>query len=364
MDLGGPRGPDAVHRAVSLAAGLRSRFRATGADWPFGDPLRAHGVGMEGYFWRFTDTARGRVLIALIGVNRGPDGPWATLGLGADDTQGGAFLATADEPGAWAAPDRVGAGCGTAFHGDDRRVAVDLGTQARLDVRLHDPVPWPRRALGGSSVFQCVPGLNQYWHPWLLGGRATGTAVVGGEEWRLDGVDVYAEKNWGREGFPEHWWWGQAHGFADRDACLAFAGGEVRAGPVRTTVTALVVRLPDGRTLRLGDPVVSPVRAQVGQESWRLRGRGLGWQVEVDGHAPVDRAHVLPVPLPSHGHSTAGALEHLPGTVRVRVRRHGRPVWSGESRLAGLENGGLARAEAELRRRGAPDGATSAPPRP
>lgn len=347
-------------------ASLLTRYRSTGADLPFGDLGRAHGVGMEGYFWRFTDLARSRVLIALIGVNRGPDGPWATLGLGADstgDTDGTAFLATADQPGAWAATDRVGAGCGSHFHGDDQRVAVDLGERARLDVRLHDLVPWPRRSLGGSSVFQCVPGLNQYWHPWLLGGRATGRAVVGDEEWLLEDVAVYAEKNWGREGFPEHWWWGQAHGFASADACLAFAGGEVRTGPLRTTVTALVLRLPGGRVLRLGDPVVSPVRAEVGEEDWRLRGRGFGWQVEVDGHAPVDRAHVLPVPLPSQGHSTAGALEHLPGRVQVRVRRHGRPVWTGESALAGLENGGLARAEAELRRRGEPDGSTSAAPR-
>ncbi|GAA4261069.1 hypothetical protein GCM10022294_08110 [Dietzia aurantiaca] len=49
-------------------------YRATGADVPFGDPLRAHGVAMEGYFLRLTDSDRGRVVIALIGVNRGPEG--------------------------------------------------------------------------------------------------------------------------------------------------------------------------------------------------------------------------------------------------------------------------------------------------
>ena len=47
-------------------------YRATGADLPFGDPCRAHGVAMEGYFLRLTDRERGRVVIALIGVNRGP----------------------------------------------------------------------------------------------------------------------------------------------------------------------------------------------------------------------------------------------------------------------------------------------------
>ena len=58
-------------------------YRRTGADLPYGDPRRAHGVAMEGYFWRVTDRDRGRSLIALIGVNRGPRGPWATLGLAA-----------------------------------------------------------------------------------------------------------------------------------------------------------------------------------------------------------------------------------------------------------------------------------------
>ena len=60
-------------------------YRSTGADLPFGDPLRAHGVAMEGYFLRLTDRERGRVVIALIGVNRGPEGHWATLGLASDE---------------------------------------------------------------------------------------------------------------------------------------------------------------------------------------------------------------------------------------------------------------------------------------
>lgn len=65
-------------------------------------------------------------------------------------------------------------------------------------------------------------------------------------------------------------------------------------------------------------------------------------------------AHVLPVPLPSQHRNTPGALEHLAGTLHVEVTRGGRAgtVWSGTSYLAGLEHGGLARAEAELARRG------------
>ncbi len=36
------------------------------------------------------------------------------------------------------------------------------------------------------------------------------------------GADVYGEKNWGTEGFPDSWWWGQAQAFDDgTDACVA-----------------------------------------------------------------------------------------------------------------------------------------------
>ena len=51
------------------------RYRSTGADPLFGDPRRAHrGVSMEGYFWRIADPETGRVVIALCGANKGPDG--------------------------------------------------------------------------------------------------------------------------------------------------------------------------------------------------------------------------------------------------------------------------------------------------
>ena len=355
-----------------LSARLLDRYRGTGADLPFGDPRRSHpGVAMEGYFWRVTDPGTGRVLIALIGVNRGPDGPWATLGLASS----GGFLRTAAVEGAQADRDRLGATSPGRFDGSARHLRVDLGPDARVDLALDPVSPWPRRSLGGSSVFQSVPRLNQYWHPWLLAGRATGTATLGDQTWELRDALVYGEKNWGAEGFPDSWWWGQAHAFEGpggggsgagdgyaagpgRGACVAFAGGQVHARPLglplRTEVTALVVRLPGGQVIRLGDPVVSPVTAQVDDETWTLRGRGFGWEVDVDASSPLSAAHVLPVPLPSQGRNTPGALEHLSGYLAVAVRRRGRTVWEAESHLAGLEHGGLARAEAELARRGGP----------
>jgi hypothetical protein len=338
---------------------LHDRYRASGADLPFGSPLPAHGVAMEGYFWRFTDPAAGRVVIALNGVNRAPDGHWSTLGLAAHPH---GFLHTTAHPEGHADPDRLGAYAGEAFRGEATRLRVDLGPRSRLDVTVTDPVPWPRRSLGGSSVFQTVPGLNQYWHPWLLGGRATGTTVLGDEEWTLDGAQVYAEKNWGKGGFPEAWWWGQAHGFEDPDVCVAFAGGVVNVGRLRTTVTALVVLLPDGTLVRLGDPLVAPVRAEVSDEHWTIRGRGARWSVDVEAHSPLGAAHVLPVPLPRERRNVAGAIEHLAGSMRVSVRRRGRTVWSGHSDLAALEHGGVDRARAEVLRRGHGPDASDAPP--
>jgi hypothetical protein len=353
--------PTRPSRARGAVDRLLRGYRATGADLLFGDPLPAHGVAMEGYFWRFTDPRGGRSVIALNGVNRGPDGPWATLGLAAHPH---GFLRTSAHPGAEAARDGLGAFAGDAFAGTRDRLRVDLGADARLEVEVADPVPWPRRRHGGSSLFQAVPGLNQYWHPWLLGGTARGWAVVGSERWDLDGWSVYAEKNWGRGGFPESWWWGQAHGFAEPRACVAFAGGEVSAGPLRTTVTGLVVLLPDGRLLRLGDPVVSPVRAEVSDERWALTGRSARWRVDVEATAPLAQAHVLPVPLPAQGRNVAGAIEHLGGRLRVRVRSRSRDrtVWSGESGTAGLEHGGVARARAEILRRGGDAADVDAPP--
>lgn len=352
--------------------GLLTAYRGTGADLPFRDPTLSHpGVAMEGYFWRVTVPETGQSVIALIGVNQGPRGPWATLGL-AGHPQGS--LAVDAHKGATADPVRLGAAAGTAFVADSQTVRVDVGPDHRLELDVADPVRWPSGRLGGSSVFHSVPSLNQYWHPWLLGGRATGYAVLGGERVDLTGGQVYGEKNWGKEGFPESWWWGQAHGFIEREVCVAFAGGQVSAGPLRTEVTAVVVRLPGGRVLRWGNPGTSPVTAVVTNDAWRLRGRLVRpdgrWRVEVDGSAPLREAHVLPVPLPSEHRNIAGALEHLGGRMQVRVTRQTRPsrpaqvVWEGTSEVAGLEHGSLSLAERGIAARGAASGATHAPPAP
>ncbi len=127
-------------------------------------------------------------------------------------------------------------------------------------------------------------------------------------------------------------------------------------------MTAVVVRLPDGRLLRLGDPLLSPTRAQVTDESWSLRARGARFSVEIEGSSPLGSAHVLPVPLPLERRNVPGAIEHLGGRMDVIVRDRGRELWRGSSRLAALEHGGIERAVAETRRRGAAAFAADAAP--
>lgn len=334
---------------------IRARFRATGADLPFADPLPWHGVSMEGYFWRLTDPVSGRVVIALVGANTPADGrPWATVGIAAEP---GGVLRTAVVPHAWPDAHRLGVTVSDCVRASAEHVRVCVD-DCVLDVRIDEKRPWPHRLFGGSSWFQVVPGLNQYWHPWLLGGRAVGHVVLGDEHLSVDGWQVYAEKNWGRGGFPTAWWWGQAQGFPEPVACVAFAGGVIIAGPQvagrrwSTEVTALVVALPDGRVVRLGNPVTSPVVAHVEPGRWRLQGRSARWQIDLEAEASPEEAFVLPVPLVEERRNVPGDLEQLAGHLTVVVREWGREVWRGETSLAALEIGGREAAEAELASRG------------
>jgi hypothetical protein len=291
---------------------------------------------MEGYFWRFTDARSHRVIVALCGVSRAADGHWATVGLAAHP---GGFTRQIDVQTAGADDARLGAWAGVReFAASADRVQVDLGPDARLDVRLRDCHVYRTRPFGGSGAAHVIPGLNQYWHPHVLGGRADGQVILDEETIELQDAEVYAEKNWGRGGFPGRWHWGQAQAFDRPDVCVAFAGGDVELGPVRLSATALVVRL-GADVIRLGNPLLAPVTADVDGERWALRGRGPRWSVELEGGAPRASAHVLQVPLPTERRSVNAALEHLAADVRLVVRRRGRVQFAGESSLAGLEVG-------------------------
>jgi tocopherol cyclase len=325
-------------RAIMLAA-----YRATGADLPWGDPRGYHGVGMEGYFWRVTQPLTGAVVVVLTAINRPETGdPWGLVALAAHP---GGFVRSATVARVRADRRRLGVRledeAGRAvLAADDARLLVDLGADASIDVAFEHRVAWPPRwAFGGIGPAQALPGLSQYWHPYLLGADVRGAARAAGADIALDGATAYAEKNWGAGGHPPAWWWGQAHGFERGDACVAFAGGRAALGPLPLpTATSVVVAL-GGEVLRLVSPV-APLRVAVDERGWRLRGRTARHRVEIEGHAGGTTPHVLPVPVPvEHGRTEQQSAMHLAGTLRVRVRRGDRTVFEGESALAGLERG-------------------------
>jgi hypothetical protein len=309
---------------------LDTVYRRTGANLPGGDPLPSHGAEMEGYFWRVTDVAAARVIVILCGINRHPDGDWATVALA---TEPGGFVRSAVLPLARSDRERflVIAGEG-AFRADESSVHIDLGDGARADLSLADTFSWPL-TLGGGGVFSMVPFLGQYWHPHVLGGRASGEVETGAHRWSVDAADVYAEKNWGA-GFPERWWWGQAQGFDRPDVCVAFGGGVLTAGRVSLTVGGVVLRVGDD-VLRFAPPT-SIIRSSADGQHWDVRARGHGCRVRIQGDGR-GRPHVLPVPLPAERRNVDTDIEFL--AARMSIEITGRLKYRGTTELAGLEIG-------------------------
>jgi len=319
---------------------MLSLYRRTGADLPFADPRGYHGVAMEGYFWRLTHVPSQTVLIVLAGINRDRSGAtWGTVGIGAHPGGFTRSVAVAEASGGrrgigvWAGQDGH-----TSVRADAESLHVDLGEDAHIDVRFDDAVHWPRGAFGGIGPAQSIPALSQYWHPHLLGGRVSGTARIGGHEIDLDGATVYGEKNWGRGGFPPAWWWGQAHGFARDDVCVAFAGGRAGLGRAQVLSTSLVVRVGD-EVVRAVRPL-HPMRVDVGASGWCFRARTARHTIEFEGHANGTPPHALPIPIAAERRNLEGAAaQYLASDVRLHVRRGRRTLFSGESSLAGLERG-------------------------
>lgn len=305
-------------------------LRRTGADPPFSDHRRPHGVPMEGWFWRFTDVRAGCAVIVLAAICRDRRG--RTWGMAATALHEGGRSAFGEGTSghAWADPRGGRLAVGALLEADDRRVSLALD-DAAVDVSLTGVVAWPRRSLGGIGPGHLVPWLGQYWHPHALGGRASGTVRVGEREVRLDDAQVYAEKNWGRR-FPRSgWWWGQAQGFAGRDdVCVAFAGGPL--GPL--AAGALVVRVGDELVHVVRPPL--PLRTGGG---WSLAASTPRHRVEVEVDAR-DEPLVLPVPVPrDRGVIHGPSRQHLGAELRLSVRRRAGSLFEGTSRLAGFELG-------------------------
>lgn len=294
--------------------------------------MPSHGTEMEGWFWRLTEPASGQVVVALCSVNRHPGGDWSTAAI-------------ATHPDGHVRAAAIGDACAdrTRFavtaHGPDG--LIDAGPH-RLRMIVHDSEVdltfteerlWPK-AFGGGGIFSAVPFLNQYWHPYRMGGTASGTVTTGGRRWTLEDATLYCERNWGA-GFPLRWWWGQAHDFDDADVCVAFSGGLLELGPLKREVTGVVVRLAD-RVIRICPP--APVSSTYTDGHWRVTARSARYRVDLDGHG-IGAPHVLPVPLPDERRNVDTDYEHLAGTLRCTVREFGRTVFDGESAVAGLEIG-------------------------
>lgn len=286
---------------------------------------------MEGWFWRFTDRSSGRVVVALCGVNQHPDGIWATV---AAAVHPGGTVRSAVAEGARSSAQHFDVSVPGVLSADATSLEVEL-SDVRLAVQLHDLVEWPL-TLGGGGVFSLLPFLGQYWHPHVLGGRATGEVTIGEETWLLDGADVYAEKNWG-DGFPDWWWWGQAQGFSNRDLCVALGGGRLRAGPIGVGVTGCVLRLGD-QVIRFSPPF-SFVRTQIGAGRWQVSARRRRWRLSIDADGDSQVPAVLPVPVRDERRNVDRDLEHLGGRLRLRVWNRGSLVADHRTELAGLEVG-------------------------
>lgn len=318
---------------MTLLSRLAGAYRRTGADLPFGDPLPSHGCEMEGWFWRVTDAASGRVAVALCGVNQHPDGDWATVAVALHPD---GVVRAAAFTRAHAGTDRfaldTGDAAGTLAAGDDwLRVQLD---DLRLDLTFAEPFIWPK-AFAGGGVFSSVPFLNQYWHPYRLGGAATGTVQLGGERWDFDSAKLYAERNWGA-GFPQRWWWGQAHDFGGADVSVAFSGGLLEFGPLRRDVAGIVARVGD-RVIRVTPPAL--VKSVLSDRRWSLRARSLRYQIELHGDGTATEPHVLPVPLPAERRNIDTDFEHLAGRLDCKISEFGRVLFEGTSDMAALEIG-------------------------
>ena len=304
---------------------MLAAYRATGADPPFGDPRGYHGVGMEGHFWRITQPRTGAVVIVIVAICRDAHGRrWAMVLTGRPPRRGSALGHAARG---------LGGARGLALRARRcvrrRRASlrVDLGPDARLEVELRGASGVAATRVDELGPAQAVPGLSQYWHPWLL---------------RRAGERQRARRRPRRSTSTGPWRTPRRTG-GRRDAAhlVVGAGARLRA-PRRVrglrrrarrtraatgTATALVVAVGD-EVLTVVRPL-RPLRVAVDERGWRLgAARGVEVEAQADGAAP----HLLPVPShASAGASTTGAPQHLTGRLRLSVRRRGRTLYEGTS---------------------------------
>ncbi|WP_269455251.1 tocopherol cyclase family protein, partial [Mycobacterium scrofulaceum] len=242
--------------------------------------------------------------VALCSVNRHPDGDWATVAVALHP---GDVVRSAVMDGAEAESSTFSVHAGTfpdsRLAASTDRLQIDLDG-IHLNLQFTDPFNWPK-AFGGGGVFSSVPFLNQYWHPYRLGGKATGTVEFRDRTWSFSDARLYTERNWGA-GFPERWWWGQAHDFGDADVSVAFSGGLLQLGPIRRDVTGMQRDRDRG-------PVAIRVPVHTAQRDDDATRGGIGEAPEPALHFGPVRRHGV-----AEGHVGAGApigVHQWPGRV-------------------------------------------------
>ena len=250
---------------------MLAAYRATGADPPFGDPRGYHGAGHGGPLLAHHPAAhrcRGGRHPRHLPRRAGP-----SVGDGLAGRPPGRRGAVGD---AARGVGRAAAGCGcapaTRSPPTSTRCASTSAPTHGWTLSFAEPLAWPRRAFGALGPAQVVPGLSQYWHPWLLRAQVSGSARVGARDDRPRRRRRLRREELGRGRHAAAWWWGQAHGFDRPDVCVAFAGGRAGLGALRTTATALVVAVGD--EVRTVVRPLRPLRVTVDERGWRLAGAG------------------------------------------------------------------------------------------
>ena len=355
------------HRPARLARAvpaLPDRYRRTGATPPFGDPRGYHGVAMEGYYWRFTDRARGRVVVALLGVSRDAAGEeWGTVALAARSAASGSLLREVVAERAAADPRRPGG------HGAPRRprglrrrrrpACASTSATARGSTS-----PWPTRGAGrraapsaGSGRRRRCPALSQYWHPHVLGGRARGRLELDGAAGRSTtrpptprrtGATATASRRPGGGA--------RATGSRARTRASPSPAAAPASVPLQVVATSLVVALGDDAPPRrpaASCRCASPSTTAAGSCAPARRAARL----EVEAHAAPGEAHVLPVPVPAERRTHPGRAPApdrppaRPGRAPARAAGVGGRVGAGRARArAQARAGGPSRAERSARR--------------
>src|SRR5205085_10385715 len=120
-----------------------------------------------------------------------PTGRWAIAALAVHP---GGVVRTAIAERASGARHGLGLDAAPIARANQHEVRFELGEDALLEVEVRGERRWPRRALGGSGAAQLVPGLPQYWHPHLLGGRGRGVLELDGQRSDRGDASVFAEE--------------------------------------------------------------------------------------------------------------------------------------------------------------------------